>query len=85
MVHGIRHDELDLGPIDGCMRCGAKVDCMTMSYFNLEMICTKCEDAEKAHPAFERARNTETAECKAGNYNFEGIGLPPELVGGGHV
>ncbi len=85
MTRGIRHDELDLGPIDGCMRCGAKADCMTMSFFNLDMICAKCEAAEQAHPSYEYAKAAEAAECKAGNYNYEGIGLPPELVGGGHV
>jgi hypothetical protein len=53
-----------------------------MSIFNTQMICGKCDDAEIAHPKYNEAKIVELKETRAGNYNFNGIGLPPELEGG---
>ena len=50
-----------------------------MSFFNTEMICFQCDEAERAHPLYDEARAAELRETLAGNYNYEGIGCPPEL------
>jgi ArsR family metal-binding transcriptional regulator len=78
------HHSINYWPPDGnCQRCGAKrVDSLTMSIFNTQMICGKCDDAEIAHPKYNEAKIVELKETRAGNYNFNGIGLPPELEGG---
>lgn len=62
-----------------CDRCGSNTDVTTTSYFNTETLCMSCATAERAHPSFERARAEETAACMRGDYNFPGIGCPPEL------
>jgi hypothetical protein len=36
-------------------------------------------EKEKAHPDYEKAYDKEFEEVKAGNYNYEGIGLPEDL------
>jgi len=80
------HHSVSYWPPNGnCQRCKAKkVDSLIMSIFNTQMICGKCDDAEIAHPQYGVAKAKELEETKAGNYNFNGIGLPPELEGGGH-
>ena len=50
-----------------------------MSFFNTEMICIACKDAERAHPDYEKAKQIELEQCLQGNLNFEGIGLPEDL------
>lgn len=62
-----------------CHRCGEKSFSFIGSMFNDELLCTKCEDKEKAHPKYEAAREAENAAVKAGNYNFPGIGKPEDL------
>lgn len=64
-----------------CERCG-KRPMVTLSFFNTQEICDPCRDQEGAHPKFKEAHDREVAECRKGNFNFEGIGLPPELEGG---
>lgn len=63
-----------------CERCGQETTVTTGSYFNTDQICTACDDAERAHPRFEEARQAEEAACRAGDYNFPGIGLPSDLA-----
>ena len=63
-----------------CDRCAGETVCTTGSYFNLEIICTECDDRESAHPRYEEARRIEAAEVARGNYNFPGVGLPQELI-----
>jgi len=49
-----------------------------MSYFNTDMICIECEEKEKAHPKYPEAKAAEAEAIAKGDYNFHGIGLPPE-------
>jgi hypothetical protein len=60
-----------------CGRCGGDARISTCSIFNTDQICQACEAEEKAHPDYERAKETEAA---GGDYNFPGVGLPPELA-----
>ena len=70
---------------DKCERCGdERPDCLSMSFFNKQMICGNCEAVEREHPQFNDARRADELQCMQGNFNFEGIGLPPELEGGHH-
>lgn len=63
-----------------CDRCGQETNAYTLSYFNTETICVdRCVEAERAHPLFEQAREIETQHVQKGEFNFPGIGLPPEL------
>jgi hypothetical protein len=64
-----------------CDRCGRETLIVTGSYFNTELICEACDAAERAHPQFDEARRIETEAVRRGDYNFPGIGLPPELKG----
>lgn len=63
-----------------CDRCGKPNGNVTiMSKFNTDIICMDCKVEEKNHPDYQRASDAELAECKKGNLNFEGIGLPKDL------
>lgn len=63
-----------------CDRCGEETLGTTGSYFNTETICLdKCAPAERAHSKFNEARRIETEAVRNGDFNFPGIGLPPEL------
>lgn len=67
-----------------CDRCTADSEWLTMSKFNTDMICDKCWDAEHLHPKYDEASMVELEAVRAGVRNFPGIGLPEDLVGGGH-
>ena len=58
-----------------CQRCCNKTNSYTMSWFNTQLICDKCSDAECSHPKYDEAREAELKEIHMGNYNFPGIGL----------
>ena len=62
-----------------CDRCGQTTTVTTMSFFNTETICMLCMRREKAHPDYARAHATDTNAVRRGEYNFKGIGCPPEL------
>lgn len=62
-----------------CERCGKETSSFIMSMFNTEMICMDCKTAEKNHPDYQKAVDTEHAEVCRGNYNFQGIGKPKNL------
>jgi hypothetical protein len=66
-----------------CERCGKQSSGSTGSYFNTEQICFACSKIEREHPAFEEARRAENEAVRNGNYNFGGVGLPSDLIGGG--
>jgi len=67
-----------------CERCGREVMATITSMFNTETICVdRCKPAERAHPLYEEARRHEGEAVARGDHNFPGIGLPPELRGGG--
>lgn len=63
-----------------CERCGEKTAITTGSYFDEAVICMRCNKLERSHPDFQRAQETETAQVRAGNYNYKGIGLPAGLL-----
>ena len=56
-----------------CHRCGVASYVHTMSFFNTELICLKCDDAEKADPEYKQAVEAERAEVMKGNMNYPGI------------
>jgi hypothetical protein len=62
-----------------CDRCGKPARANTVSYFNTETICIRCSRRERTHPQFTEAQRIEEEAVRAGNYNFPGIGCPPEL------
>ena len=63
-----------------CDRCGKQTNVWIMSYFNTDKLCPNCEKKERNHTEFEEAKRRETEECRQGNYNFPGIGLPQNLT-----
>lgn len=65
-----------------CGRCGGETHAIVCSFFNTDMICVACADAEKAHPRYAEAVEREVAACRRGDYNFAGIGLPADLRDG---
>jgi hypothetical protein len=62
-----------------CDRCCKPATITIMSKFNKDVICIPCKEEEKLHHKYKEASDVELAECKKGNYNFEGIGLPDDL------
>lgn len=62
-----------------CERCGRETLVTQCSMFNTEMCCQNCIDKEKQHPSYDLARFREYQAVQEGNYNFPGIGLPPDL------
>jgi late competence protein required for DNA uptake (superfamily II DNA/RNA helicase) len=63
-----------------CDRCGKESFITTMSMFNTEMCCQSCIMKEKKHPNYPIARQKEHEATKRGDYNFPGIGLPPDYI-----
>jgi hypothetical protein len=63
-----------------CGRCGAPAPISICSIFNTDQICQACEAEEKAHPDYEHAHEMEADAIRRGDYNFPGVGLPPELA-----
>lgn len=62
-----------------CDRCNEKTNTIKMSFFNTELCCMKCIRKEKKHELYTKAVEEEIKQCKKGNYNFKGIGLPKDL------
>lgn len=73
------HDDNMSGLFKPCVRCGAEHTAKTVSRFNLDWICPDCETREKAHPQYPAAEAAEAEAVRAGNYNFPGVGCPPDL------
>ena len=67
-----------------CPRCGSATFATVMSKFNTEHICPQCWRAEKRHPQYEQASEAEAKAVRRGWRFYPGIGLPPDLIGGGH-
>ena len=66
--------------MERCERCGTEVQGLTTaSWFNEQMICLDCDEKEHAHPDIERAKAAERKACARGDFNFRGLGLPPDL------
>jgi len=66
-----------------CDRCYKESLGSTGSYFNTQQICFACSKIEREHPAFEEAQRVENEAVKRGDFNYPGVGLPADLVGGG--
>jgi hypothetical protein len=67
-----------------CQRCGKKpCGTWTCSMFNTQRICMECKAKERVHPRYREAVEADNEAIRTGNYRFPGIGLPPELEGGG--
>jgi len=62
-----------------CDRCSGTEKAFTMSFFNTDWICEDCDEKEKKHPDYPKAKEAELKAIKQGNFNFEGIGLPEDL------
>ena len=51
-----------------CDRCGGSLDGgRTMSRFNTDCLCMRCAEAEKSHPRYREAFETEMADIRNGN------------------
>ena len=61
-----------------CHRCQQPSQSHTMSWFNRDLLCMKCSQAEKSHPRYEEAKRREQEEVRQGNLNYEGIGFEAE-------
>jgi hypothetical protein len=48
-----------------------------MSFFNTQMICMDCVEKERKHPDYQKAKDAEHAAVLRGDYNYQGIGYPP--------
>ena len=60
---------------DRCKRCGSRDVGFVVSKFNLDTICIPCKDDERLAPGYKTADAAEVAACRAGDYNFPGVGL----------
>ena len=63
-----------------CSRCHRHTGITIMSKFNTDEICVDCKELEQFHPDYDHASATELAQVQAGNYNYEGVGLPEGYV-----
>jgi len=62
-----------------CDRCGKGTGITTMSYFNEDTLCMDCDEKERKHPKFKEALEADQRAVRSGNFNFPGIGKPPDL------
>ena len=62
-----------------CERCSKIINVWKMSFFNTDKCCMECIKKEKGHKLYKKAVEEEYRQCKMGNYNFKGIGLPNDL------
>jgi len=60
-----------------CQRCFKETNGHIMSMFNMQLICFDCKDAEAKRDDYAKARDAEHEAVKAGDRNYEGIGLTP--------
>ena len=63
-----------------CPRCRCSLRISTMSRFNTQTICLDCESLERTHPAYAEAHRREEQAVLRGDYNFPGVGLPPDYA-----
>lgn len=62
-----------------CDRCGEEMTTFRCSWFNTQDICLDCAEIESKHPKFKEAKKADHEHVVAGQYNFEGIGLPADF------
>ena len=63
-----------------CERCDVETKTYIMSMFNTQNICMRCKEKEQKHPAYKLAQEIELIAVNSGDRNFQGIGLPEELI-----
>lgn len=63
-----------------CQRCGTPSGTHIMSMFNTDLICSDCHTRERNHPKYAEAVRADHVAIAGGNFNFRGIGVPPELL-----
>lgn len=74
------HSSNDFFEATTCVRCRKSLGGVSiMSKFNTDVICLACKEREKKHPKYAEADAAEIAAVRSGNYNFPGIGCPPDL------
>ena len=61
-----------------CGRCKSATPVVIVSYFTTDELCLNCAADEKLAPGYRAAVAAEHDAVRAGNYNFEGVGLSPE-------
>jgi hypothetical protein len=62
-----------------CQRCGEEADSLRSSWFNTQMLCPGCRQAEATHPLYEYAQQAAFVKAQTGDFRFTGIGLPQDL------
>lgn len=62
-----------------CQRCGEDAETLRSSWFNTDMLCPDCRQAEALHPLYAYAQQEAFIKAQTGNYCFTGIGLPQDL------
>ena len=63
-----------------CDRCKKPVILRTLSWFNEQDICLDCGGKEESHPQYQEAKQAENQAILNDVPDFEGIGLPEDLV-----
>ena len=63
-----------------CPRCGNKSCATMMSMFNTQQVCIDCIEREQNHPKYSEAREAVIKEEEKGNYEYQGIGCPSDLI-----
>lgn len=59
---------------ENCTRCGKPTNGVTtMSWFNDDVICVPCQEAEKNDPDYEDAKEAEREAIRNGNNNYSYI------------
>jgi hypothetical protein len=62
-----------------CQRCHGETSIHMCSMFNTQQVCMECKRKEEAHPKYQEAREAESHAVRNGNFNYPGIGHPPDL------
>jgi hypothetical protein len=62
-----------------CDRCGKATRVHIMSFFNTDDLCIECVKKEREHPMYATAQEVEREAVANGDYNYGGIGKPPDL------
>lgn len=62
-----------------CDRCGTPIRGYMLGWFNTDALCFDCYGDEQRHPDCEAARRQWQTAHDAGNLDFGGVGVPPEL------
>jgi hypothetical protein len=72
-IFKLRHHE------NASIRAGDLLSTNLSSWFNTDMLCPDCRQAEALHPLYAYAQQEAFIKAQTGNYCFTGIGLPQDL------